>query len=396
VVIAPDDLAFPQPVTEDGQPATILRELSYHKPLLSVISPGGGHVWLVSGNELVREVLSDAARFTSMFDPAFADNRADMVLLDPPEHTRIRKLAARAFTVRRIQALMPEIEQLLASLLTSMEQAGPPADLVPALASPFPAAVICSVLGIPDEDRLRMRRWVSAFTSVAPAASGEGSSENDTADALDDMHTYVRRLVADRFKQQGEDVLSALIEARSGDDRLSEEELLATTMLMIVAGQETTAKAITRGVMVLAGSSQWSRLAAGEMIAEHVVEEILRHQSPIDTAIFRRAKMETELGGVPIKAGDQLFVSLHLANFDPDARSDPQLFDPGRTDQGHVSFGHGPHFCLGAGLARAELAAVFHTLPARFPDLRLDLPLGKLHWSTGSVVNAPTSLPVRW
>jgi cytochrome P450 len=147
---------------------------------------------------------------------------------------------------------------------------------------------------------------------------------------------------------------------------------------------------------VLTTSGAWPRLARGEIPVHQVVEEVLRHQSPIDTAIWRTARVDTRLAGAAIKAGDPVYVSLHLANFDAASRRYPEGFDPDRTDTGHVSFGHGAHFCLGAVLARTELAIVFSALAERFPALRLAVPLDELEWTVGSMLNAPTSLPVSW
>jgi cytochrome P450 len=389
-------VSFPCPLTERGLPDPHLLDAVRDHPVLSVEAPGGRRVWLVSGQEAAREALSDTARFTSMFDPALAANRADMVLLDPPEHTRMRKLAARAFSTRRIHELLPDIDALIGSFLDDMERAGPPVDLVRSLAVPLPAAVMCLVLGIPEADRAGLYRWVNPFTAGAPATSDYTNDSTDIGAALSDMYAYVGRLVAHRMESPTDDLLSEMIRARNGPDALSEEELIATTALMIIAGQETTSKAITRGVMVLAGSPHWCELASGALPADHLIEEVLRHQSPVDTAIFRSAKVDTELAGVPIKAGEQLFVSLHLANLDRSGRRDPHVFDAYRSDQGHMSFGYGPHFCLGAGLARAELAAAFVALAARFRTLRLEVSLSELTWSVGSVVNAPTCLPVGW
>lgn len=389
----PEVLAFPQPLTEDGQPDPLLRERARDTPVFPVTTSGGDRAWLVCGQEPVREVLSDTSRFTSMFDTALEKYRDDMVLLDPPEHSRIRKLATRAFTARRIQTLLPGIQHQVTSLLDTMRQAGSPADLVSSLAQPLPTGVLCLALGLPEQDRAAMRRWIKAFTSGAPT---ETPSDTDAGTALTEMYDYVGRLVTLRRAEPTNDLLSDMIRARIGDDALTANELVATTALMIIAGQETTAKAITRGVLVLLHSGRWQHLVSGDVSAEQVVEEILRHQSPIDTAIFRRATADTQIAGVQIKSGEQVYVSLQMANLDATARKQPYEFDPTRGDQGHVAFGYGPHFCLGAGLARAELAIAFTTLAARFPDLRLTVPLRELTWSVGSVVNAPTTLPVTW
>jgi cytochrome P450 len=249
--------------------------------------------------------------------------------------------------------------------------------------------VICQILGIPQDDRADLQRWANLFTAMTTY------SPDEIDRAVGEMQAYMNRLVTTRRRNLGGDVLSNLIRARDGRDALSEEELIATILLLLVAGTETTMKAITRGVMILSWSGQLAGLA-GDIPVEQAVEEVLRHQAPIDTSLFRWAKADTELAGARIKAGDQLFVSLHLANFDGRARTDPHVFDPSRGHAGHLSFGHGVHFCLGAALARAELAAVFEGLATRFPGLRLDTTVAELTWSVGSMLNAPTSLPVAW
>lgn len=384
-------------MTECGTPDPLLLEMMAERPVAAVLAPGDRRVWLVGGHDLVREVLSEPARFTSMFDEGLASMRDDMVLLDPPEHTRMRRLAGRPFSGRRLRRLEPQITAMVDDLVGAMATAGPPLDLVRHFAIPLPAGVMGLALGVPPQDRMAMYRWIDPFTAAAPATAADRPSDADVAPVLDDMYTYVTRLVDARLEQPADDLLSDLVTARAGDgDALTRDELIATAALMIIAGQETTAKAITRGVLLLSRTDHWRRLASGDLATDAVVEELLRHQSPIDTSIFRRAVVDTELAGVPIKAGEQVFVSLHLANFDPAARKDPARFDPCRTDQGHVAFGHGAHLCLGAGLARAELTAAFTALATRFPDLRVTVPRHELTWSTGSVVNAPTTLPVTW
>jgi cytochrome P450 len=178
--------------------------------------------------------------------------------------------------------------------------------------------------------------------------------------------------------------VSDLIRARDGRDALSEGEMVGTVLLLVLAGHETTAKAITRAGIVLGRSETLHRVAAGQLSSAQVVEEVLRHQSPIDTGLFRWAKVDTDLAGVRIRAGEQIFVSLHLANLDPSARAAPDVFDPQRGDGGHVTFGHGIHLYLGAALARAELTVVVGELARRCPDLRPAVPLDELTWSVGA------------
>jgi len=385
-----ETIAFPQPVTPDGLPDPLLLELVRENPLLPVTGPGGIKAWLVGNDELAREVLSEPDRFSNMIDPASINSRANMVVIDPPDHTRLRKLAAQAFTPRRVRTLVPDIKELVASLLDEMEEAGSPVDLVEALAMPLPTRVICRLLGVPQEDQKHLRYWSHIFTAMTAYTSEEIGT------AVDAMYAYMHKLVAERRTNLGEDILSHLIRARDGQDALTEDELVATVVLLLVAGNETTLKSITRGTMVLLSTGTWSRLASGEVDAGQVVDEVLRHQTPIDTGLFRWAKIDTELAGTSIKKGEQLFISLHLANFDPAVRKDAHVFDPGREFVPHLAFGHGTHFCLGSPLARAELVEAFGQLATRFPNLRLDASLSDLEWTVGSMLNAPTSIPVSW
>jgi nocardicin N-oxygenase len=383
-------VAFPQPVTSAGLPDPVLLELVRDNPLLAVTGPGGIKAWLVGNDELAREVLSEPDRFSNMIDPASINSRANMVVIDPPDHTRLRKLAAQAFTPRRVRMLVPDIHGLVTSLLDEMEDAGSPADLVKTLAMPLPTRVICRLLGVPQEDQKRLRYWSHIFTAMTAYTSEEIGT------AVDAMYVYMHSLVAERRSNLGDDILSHLIRARDGRDALSEDELVATVVLLLVAGNETTLKSITRGTMALLSTGQWSRLVSGEVSPGQVVDEVLRHQTPIDTGLFRWAKIDTTLAGIDIKKGEQLFISLHLANFDPSVRKDAHLFDPGREFVPHLAFGHGTHFCLGSPLARAELVAAFGQLADRFPTLKLDAALGDLEWTVGSMLNAPTSIPVSW
>lgn len=388
-------MTFPRPLTTEGLPDPLLLKATRDNPVLRVIGPGGNDAWLIAGEKEVREVLSEPARFTSQPDPNVDDKRAKaavpMVGMDPPEHTRIRRLASKVFTARRIQVMVPAIRELVDSLLDEVEETGPPVDLISTLALPLPMSVIFRVLGgVPDEDKADLRRWSETFISLSTSTSEE--IEN----AVVGIHSCIQRLVGNRRQNLGDDLLSDLIRARDGRDAMTEDELIATTGLIIIAGHETTAKAITRGVMVLAGSSQWSRIASGAVPMDQVVEEVLRHQPPIDTSIWRIAKVDTVLAGQHIKAGEQVLVSLNLANLDPAARMAPLVFDAERSDPGHMTFGYGAHFCLGAALARAEMLVAFEAMAKRFPNLQLAVEPGELEWSVGSMLNAPIKLPVTW
>lgn len=389
-----DSVTFPRPMTQDGQPDPVLCELARKNPVLSVAGPGGGRAWLITGHEAVREVLSDPSRFTSVIDPAVTDARAragvSMVGLDPPDHTRLRRLAAKAFTARRIKGLTPSVERVVATLLDDMERTGPPADLVKSLSVPVPLQMMCQMLDLPPEDQADFLKWSDVFTGMSSYTMEE------VADATGRLHSYMTRLAGQRRSQLGDDVLSDLIRARDGQDALTEQELLNTMVLLLVAGHQTTVRAITRGVLILISSGQWQRFVAHEVAVEQVVEEVLRHQTPIDTGLFRRATADTELAGADIKAGETVFVSVHLANFDRQVWREPHVFNPDRGDPRHLAFGYGVHFCLGAPLARVELCTVLSMLAARLPGLRLDVPLEELTWTVSSWLNTPVSLPIAW
>jgi len=386
-------ISYPRPLTSEGQPDPELCELARRHPVMEVAGPGGP-AWLVSGQEAVREVLADPARFTSVVDPSVTDARAragvSMVGMDPPEHTRLRRLAAQPFTARRIRAMLPEIETVASALLDDMERAGAPVDLVTALAIPLPLRVMCQMLNLPAQDQPDFLRWSEVFTGMS------NYSAEEIADANQQLRSYMSQLATRRRNELGEDVLSNLIRARDGQDAMTEDELLSTMVLLLVAGHQTTVRAIARGVLILLGTGQWRHLVAGEVEMDRVVEEILRHQTPTDTGLFRRAAVDTELAGAHIKAGDQVFLSVQMANLDPETWRDPHTFDPDRTEQGHLAFGHGTHFCLGAPLARAELGITLGALVRRFPRLRLHAALEDLAWTEKSWLNTPVSLPVTW
>ncbi len=387
------DVAFPQPLTAEGTPDPLLLAAATESPVLRVVGPGDSGAWLVAGEQAVREVLSDPDRFTSVPPANLSDERAyavPLVGMDPPEHTRMRRLAAKAFTARRIASLTPTIERLTHGLLDEMATSTPPVDLVSALAYPLPLDVIFGILGgIPTEVRHDLRRWTDIFTSL------DSNSFESIAEAVEGFHTCMRELIADRRSALGDDLMSDLIRARDDRDALNEDELVGVIGLLVVAGYETTAKVITRGVLSLLHYGHWERLVSGDLPVDAAVEEILRHQSP-NTAICRTAKVDTEFYGMPIRQGDAVYVSTHLANYDGTTREDPSRFDPTRADSGHTTFGYGAHFCLGAALARTELTIVLTTLARRFPSLHLHAPLDDLEWTVGSWLNSPTTLPVAW
>ncbi|MEV6547092.1 cytochrome P450 [Streptomyces sp. NPDC051597] len=354
-------------------------------------------VWLIVGHEEARAALADG-RFSKDWravadESQFTAVSANMLDSDPPQHTRLRKLVAREFTSRRIEALRPRVQEITDTLLDTMLAApGRTADLVDAFAFPLPITVICELLGVPDLDRETFRRLSNE--AVAP-------TENDgtNASALE-MGAYLVGLIEDkRAAAPADDLLSALIRTRHEDgDQLSPDELIGMAFLLLVAGHETTVNLISNGVRaLLAHPEQLAALRADfDGLIDGAVEEMLRYDGPVETATYRYAREDVECGGTVVPAGATVLVGLASAGRDPARHPDPDRFDIRRTPQSHLGFGHGIHYCLGAPLARMEGRIAVRTLLERAPGLRLAEDAGPLEWLPGMLIRGVRHLPVRW
>ncbi|GHB52791.1 cytochrome P450 [Streptomyces cirratus] len=357
-----------------------------------------GPSWLIVGYEEARQALNHPAllkdwRDTGLFPEIVATAaNANMLESDPPHHTRLRRLVAREFTARRMESMRARVQQITDELLDAMA-ARPQrtADLIKSLAFPLPMTVICELLGVPDLDRERFRHWSNEV--VAPT---EGSPAGA---AHEQLSAYLADLVEAKAKAPGEDLLSALIRTRDEDgDSLSGEELIGMAFLLLVAGHETTVNLISNGVRaLLAHPDQLAELRADfDGLLPGAVEEMLRYDGPVQNATFRYAGEDVEIGGVVIPAGDTVLVSLAGADRDPGRFGEPDTFDIHRAPQGHLAFGHGLHFCLGAPLARMEGRIAIRSLLERFPDLAEDPAGGPPVWLAGSLMRGVSRLPVRW
>ncbi|THA52927.1 cytochrome P450 [Streptomyces sp. A1136] len=354
--------------------------------------------WLVVGHVEARQALNHPGllkdwRDTDLFpDIAVTAANANMLESDPPHHTRLRRLVAREFTARRMEAMRPRVQAITDDLLDAMA-ARPErsADLIKTLAFPLPMTVICELLGVPDLDRERFRHWSNEV--VAPT---EGSPAGA---AHEQLSAYLADLVEAKAKSPGEDLLSALIRTRDEDgDSLSAEELIGMAFLLLVAGHETTVNLISNGVRaLLAHPKQLSELRADfDGLLPGAVEEMLRYDGPVQNATYRYAGEDVEIGGVVIPAGATVLVSLAGADRDPARFEEPDTFDIHRAPQGHLAFGHGLHFCLGAPLARMEGRIAIRSLLERFPELVEDPAGGPPAWLAGSLMRGVARLPVRW
>ncbi|MEU7730162.1 cytochrome P450 [Streptomyces sp. NPDC040724] len=362
---------------------------------------GGERTWLVVGHEEARQALGHPDLSKNWFGtgpfgdtpvPAVATSMLDA---DPPHHTRLRALVAREFTARRIGSLRPRVQQITDELLDAMA-ARPDrrADLIGSFAVPLPMTVICELLGVPGLDRARFRFWSNEIVAPLDGVGADGR-------VMAEMTAYLLELVGAKAEDPGDDLLSDLIRTRDEDgDRLSPDELIGMAFLLLVAGHETTVNLIGNGVRaLLAHPDQLAALRADpEGLIDGAVEEMLRYDGPVQHATYRFARTGLELGGTLIPAGSSVLVALAAADRDPArfARPGPDVFDIRRPGPGHLAFGHGIHFCLGAPLARMEGRIAVRALLERFPDLAEDPDAGPRDWLPGGLMRGVTRLPLRW
>ncbi|MFI0976847.1 cytochrome P450 [Streptomyces sp. NPDC021093] len=386
--------------TEDftANPYPYYEKLREAGPVHHVRTADVEEMWLIVGYEEARKALADPRlaknwRTSELWDEELVTPMSsNMLETDPPQHTRLRKLVAREFTPRRVEAMRPRVQQITDELLDSMTAKGSSAaDLVDALAFPLPMTVICELLGVPDLDRDRFRAWSSEI--VAPTGNEASIA------AVGEMAAYLAELIADKSSSPGEDLLSALIKASDEDgDRLSPDELVGMAFLLLVAGHETTVNLISNGVRaLLSHPDQLAALRADfDGLLDGAVEEMLRYDGPVENSTFRFARESVEIGGLVIPQSKPVLVSLAGGDRDPARYPDPDRFDIRRAPQGHLAFGHGIHFCLGAPLARMEGRIAIRTLLERCPDLELTPDGGPLDWLPGLLIRGVRKLPVRW
>ncbi|MET7801952.1 cytochrome P450 family protein [Streptomyces decoyicus] len=379
-------------------PHEVYARLRERGPVHRVRLPEGTVVWLVVGYEEVRAALSDPRlskewRHASSAQPMQPVSiGVSMLRSNAPQHTHIRGLVARAFTARRVASLAPRIQEMTDELLAAM-LAVPEgrADLVEALSFPLPVTVICELLGVPFLERDVFRTWTDILMVGAPTPQ--------TREALTAMGGYLDDLVQAKRARPGDDLLTDLIAVSDEDgDRLSQVELLGMAQLLLIAGYETTANLISNGVLaLLTHPEQLALLRADLSLIDGAVEEMLRYDGPLETSTFRFTLEPTEIAGTVIPGGGEAVLPVIAdAGRDPLRFDDPGRFDITRDARGHVAFGHGIHFCLGAPLARLEARIAVRTLLERCPKLELDAHPADLSWRLGALLRGPRSLPVRW
>ncbi|MFE6977936.1 cytochrome P450 [Streptomyces sp. NPDC057682] len=307
---------------------------------------------------------------------------------DPPDHARLRKLANRAFTARRVEALRDGVQRIVDRLVDEAVAAGPSMDLIEAVASPLPMSVVCELFGIPDEDRPRVKGWFRRF--------GRLSEDIDTSEkAITEYEDYLAGLVRQRRRAPGNDLISALVATQAQDDRLTDSELLSTCFVLITAGDETTTHVIGNGMLaLLRHPDQLARLRADPGLIRGAVDELIRYDT-VTQAIVRVVAEDLEIGGRTLREGELVYLVLGATNRDPECFEDPDRLDLTRPGHRHLSFGHGPHFCLGAPLARLQAEIALGTLVRRLPRLRL-AEGAEPEWRDNPLQRRLTALPLSY
>ncbi|MEU6227079.1 cytochrome P450 [Streptomyces sp. NPDC047042] len=393
-------LTYPFERTSAMQACPVYGHLRENRPVAEVEMPSGDHAFLVTTYDDVRTVLSDPrfSRAATLEDGAprlaSAPQKFKSLLnMDPPEHSRVRTLVSREFTARRVAALRPQIQQHTDALLDAMAAAAPgPVDLIPALAFPLPVIVICELLGVPFEDREKFSGWSSAFLSTTSRTADE------MLEAQIGLFTYLSELVEAKRQNPGEGLLSALVQIHEDDgDRLSHEELVFLGISMLVAGHETTVNQIANSVVaLLTHPDSLAELQADPELLGPAVEELLRVYPPGDDGLLRIVTEDVELSGTLIPAGSAVLPGMASANRDACRFANPDELDFHRPNNAHLGFSHGPHYCIGSGLARLELQIAIGSLFKRFPTLKLAVAPEDLPRPSGMLVHGISSLPVVW
>ncbi|GAA3758699.1 cytochrome P450 [Plantactinospora mayteni] len=369
--------------------------LQRDEPVARVTLPDGSTAWALSRLDDIRSMLTDPRFSANRQREGFplqprgvrpdADERPLLIGLDPPEHGEARRAVVGEFTIKRMNALRPRIQQIVDDCLDAVLAGPRPADLVPALALPVPSLVICELLGVPyaDHDFFQSRSANLLLRSIPPQERFVAAKE---------IREYMAALIVEKAKNPGDDLLSRQL-AKGAD----QEELAGLGFLLLLAGHETTGNMISLGTMTLLERPEaLAALKEDPAVTPQIVEELLRYFTIAEYVTSRIAVQDVEIGGVLIRAGEGVVTLANAANRDPAAFTDGDAFDLGRAARHHIAFGFGAHQCLGQNLARLELQIVFDTLFARIPGLSLAGPVDELSFKEDSTVYGLHSLPVTW
>lgn len=385
-------------------PYPLYARLRRESPVAQTRLPFVGDVWLLSRHEDVcgalrdprlssdrRSIDSEKWRLDRWWLPKVVQTlNSSMVAQDEPEHRRLRNLVHKAFTPRRVDELAGTVERITDQRLTRAAARGS-VDLIADFALPLPLTIICEMLGVPEEDRMTFRRWMSSALDAAPSTLGFLRQ----IPSILLLARFLRRLIRLRQREPGEDLTSALIQANEGGDRLNEDELMAMLFLLLLAGHETTVNLIGNGTLALLQSpEQLGLLRERPQLIGPAVEELLRYTNPVEQPGPRFAREDVTVRGTTIPRGGAVLTLLAAANRDEEAFERADQLDITREPNRHVAFGLGAHYCLGAPLARLEGRVALLALVQRFPRLRLAVSPEQLEWRRSISLRGLRALPV--
>ncbi|WP_030747738.1 cytochrome P450 family protein [Streptomyces sp. NRRL F-5135] len=382
--------------------------LREHAPVHRATLPSGVDAWLVTRYEDAKQALADSRLSKNPVhhaEPAHArgktgipgERNADLMThllnIDPPDHTRLRRLVSKAFTPRRVALFAPRVQELTDQLIDDFAGSGE-ADLIHDFAFPLPIYAICDLLGVPREDQDDFRDWAGMMIRHG------GGPRGGVARSVKKMRGYLAELIHRKRENPGEDLISGLIRASDHGEHLTENEAAAMAFILLFAGFETTINLIGNGMYALLRNPDQKALLQQALergdsrLLETAVEELLRYDGPVELATWRYATRPLRIGGQDIGQGEPVLVVLAAADRDPDRFADPDRLDLGRRDNQHLGYGHGIHYCLGAPLARLEAQTALATLLTRLPDIRLAQDPADLRWRGGLIMRGLRTLPV--
>jgi cytochrome P450 len=368
------------------------------EPGLRRASYQGKPTWVVSRYADIRAALIDprlsAETIPESMLPKDRENNTPVMFarVDDPEHHRIRRMLTRDFTFRRVDAMRPQIQEIVDSYLDEMLESGPPADLVRAFALPVPSLVIAHLLGVPEDD-------LDLFHHHTTVGLDVHASDEDKAQSFGAMFAYIADLVQRKEQKPGDDLLSRLVTDHVVNGDISRETATVTGAIMMQAGHETTANMIALGTVALMEHREiYERLGHtdDQSVIASIVEELMRYLAIVHSQVDRVATEDLTLGGQQIQAGDILVMNLPAGNWDPEFVDNPDVLNGDRNARGHLGFGYGVHQCIGANLARVEMQIAFATLARRVPGLQLAVGVGELRFKGESGIYGIQELPVTW
>lgn len=387
----------------DRNPSPAYQYLREHCPAYRIPLPGDAFAWLITRYDDAVAALSDprlskdpnkasaAWRRSGMGLPL--DHRpslaSHMVNTDPPQHGRLRRLVANAFTPKRMESLRTRTQEVTDQLLDRIAPAGH-ADMVESLAYPLPIAIICDLLGIPEHDRDSIQQWVAVLDS-----SDQHTSYGDLLAVTDAMDSFLAEQVAAKRQHPTDDLLSELV-TRQREGAISQDEVTSMAFLLLIGGHETTTALISNALLAVLVHTELAERARVDLtVVPGIIEESLRLDSPIRNATWHFPTEPITIAGQAMQPGDPILISLLAANRDPAAFDDADAFSIGRAGR-HIAFGHGPHACIGAALARMEGQIAIGTVLRSFPQLRLAVAASELDWWPSPIMRSLYALPVTW